>query len=187
MKTSNERELIQQIQNDPKQFEVLFDTYYFDIFNYILRRTGDPDIAHDVCSETFLKAFLHIKDFKWRGIPIAFWLYRIAGNELMQYYRKRKYTPDSLDQLIESYGWDTIDPQGYEALKKQIEEEKKQDDDFRLIQRQLQVLPVIYQEVIALRYFEQKNIKEISLILKKKEGTVKSLLSRGIEKLKNLI
>jgi RNA polymerase sigma-70 factor (ECF subfamily) len=44
-----------------------------------------------------------------------------------------------------------------------------------------------YQEVIALRYFEQKSISEIGLILGKNEGTVKSLVSRGFEKLRNML
>lgn len=50
--------------------------------------------------------------------------------------------------------------------------------------KQLKTLPVKYQEVIALRYFEGKDIKEISEILDKSEGTVKSLLARGLEKLR---
>jgi len=48
----------------------------------------------------------------------------------------------------------------------------------------LKTLPVAYQEVIALRYFEGKELKEICLILNMKEGTLKSLLSRGVEKLR---
>jgi RNA polymerase sigma-70 factor, ECF subfamily len=48
----------------------------------------------------------------------------------------------------------------------------------------LKKLNVKYQEVISLRYFEKKAILEIAEILDKKEGTVKSLLSRGLEKLK---
>jgi RNA polymerase sigma-70 factor (ECF subfamily) len=71
--------------------------------------------------------------------------------------------------------------------KERIENEFKQHEDFLTIQLQLKQLSVNYQEVIALRYFEQKSIKEIAIILNKKEGTVKSLLSRGIEKLKNLM
>jgi RNA polymerase sigma-70 factor (ECF subfamily) len=48
-------------------------------------------------------------------------------------------------------------------------------------------LPPKYQEVIALKYFEDKELKEIAEILSKPEGTVKSLLHRGIEKLRNTL
>ena len=44
-----------------------------------------------------------------------------------------------------------------------------------------------YQEVLALRYFEQKPVTEICEILSKKEGTVKSLISRGLDKIRTLI
>lgn len=55
------------------------------------------------------------------------------------------------------------------------------------IQEKIFKLPVKYQEVIVLRFFEKKKIKEIAEILGKKQGTIKSLLHRGLEKLKNLI
>jgi RNA polymerase sigma-70 factor (ECF subfamily) len=48
-------------------------------------------------------------------------------------------------------------------------------------------LLIRYQEVITLKFFEKKKLKEISEILGKKEGTIKSLLHRGLEKLKNLV
>jgi len=50
--------------------------------------------------------------------------------------------------------------------------------------KELKTLPVKYQEVIALRYFEGKENKEIAEILNINEGTLKSLLSRGVEKLR---
>jgi len=59
--------------------------------------------------------------------------------------------------------------------------------DFLEIQSKLKLLPAKYQEVIALKYFEGKRIKEICEILKKKEGTVKALISRGLETLRKLV
>ena len=79
-----------------------------------------------------------------------------------------------------------IDRRTDQQDRENIENEFKQHQDFLRIQLRLKQLPVNYQEVIALRYFEQKSIKEIAIILDKKEGTVKSLLSRGIEKLKKV-
>jgi len=68
-----------------------------------------------------------------------------------------------------------------------IEQELKAHNDYNLIRTNLLKLDTKYQEVIALRYFEQKTNSEISLILDKNEGTVKSLLSRGLEKLRNML
>ena len=55
--------------------------------------------------------------------------------------------------------------------------------EFKRINDLIKKLDIKYQDVISLKYFEHKSIKEIALILNKKEGTVKSLLSRGIDKL----
>ena len=60
----------------------------------------------------------------------------------------------------------------------------KEYKDFQAIQQELLLMDIKYQEVISLRFFEDKSIKEIGAILNKKEGTVKSLLSRGVQLLK---
>ena len=147
----------------------------------------DYDVAKENASEVFLKAFLNIKKFEYKGGPVLFWLYRIANNEIQQYYRKKKYLPLNFSEAINAHGWKTIDKQSTEEEKIQLEKELQRQEDFILIQQKLKLLSINYQEVIALRYFEQKTIKEIALIKNKKEGTVKSLLSRGIEKLRKLL
>lgn len=60
-------------------------------------------------------------------------------------------------------------------------------EEFSRVRSLLQTLPPVYQQVIALRYFEELSIREIAQILRKKEGTVKSLLSRGLDKLKKML
>jgi RNA polymerase sigma-70 factor, ECF subfamily len=68
-----------------------------------------------------------------------------------------------------------------------LENELKAHQDFILVQQALKLVDLRYQEVIALRYFESKDIREIGEILGKPEGTIKSLLSRGLEKLRQLL
>jgi RNA polymerase sigma-70 factor (ECF subfamily) len=71
--------------------------------------------------------------------------------------------------------------------REMMEQELKAYDDYNRIRQNLLKLDIKYQEVISLRYFEQKTNTEISEILGKNEGTVKSLLSRGLEKLRNML
>lgn len=78
-------------------------------------------------------------------------------------------------------GYDDVDD------KQSIELEVKHHGEFLKVQKYLAQLDIRYQEVLSLRYFEKKSIIEIAEILGKKEGTVKSLLSRGIEKLRILM
>jgi RNA polymerase sigma-70 factor (ECF subfamily) len=66
----------------------------------------------------------------------------------------------------------------------EAEEEMSRREEFLRLHKTLTGLPLKYQEVISLRFFEKKSIKDISQILGKKEGTVKSLLHRGLEQLR---
>jgi RNA polymerase sigma-70 factor, ECF subfamily len=184
---SPEEKLIEDIKKEPSKFSIVFDEYYAVIFGYIIRRVAAYDIARDIASETFLKAFLNIGSFKWKGVPVSSWLYRIASNECLLYFRKRKYQPGSLEKLIFSNYCDRLDPATILEEKLDIENELQHHKDFTILQQKIMGLPVSYQEVLSLRYFEGKQIKEMAIILNKKEGTIKSLLSRGIEKLRKMM
>ena len=69
----------------------------------------------------------------------------------------------------------------------EAEEELRRHEDFLLLHENIAKLSIKYQEAITLRFFENKQIKEIAEILGKREGTVKSLLHRGLKKLKKLM
>ncbi|HEY4324509.1 MAG TPA: RNA polymerase sigma factor [Mucilaginibacter sp.] len=187
MTPNQEAELIEQCRSNPAAFGQVFDYWYKPLFGYIMRRTADYDLSKDIAAETFLKAFLKISSFKWRGISLSAWLYRIATNELNQYYRSSKYKPQSLQQLLENPQIEKLLHQQADSEREMMEKELKAYNDYNLIRLNLLKLDVKYQEVISLRYFEQKTNSEISVILDKNEGTVKSLLSRGLEKLRNML
>jgi len=104
-----------------------------------------------------------------------------------QYYRRSKYKPQSLQQLLENPQAEKLlhSEQGDE--REMIAAELKAFNDYNRIRENMVKLDIKYQEVISLHYFEQKSNTEISEILDKNEGTVKSLLSRGLEKLRNLM
>ena len=187
MTPQQEAQLIEQCRKDPAAFGEVFDRWYKPVFGYIMRRTADYDLSRDIAAETFLKAFLKIGSFRWRGISLSAWLYRIATNELNMYYRSSKYQPQSLQQLLESPQMEKLLHQSADEEREILENELKAHNDYNLIRINLLKLDIKYQEVISLRYFEQKTNSEISQILDKNEGTVKSLLSRGLEKLRNML
>ena len=182
MTADEEKELLKLINKDPQAFAVLYDNYYNPIFSYVFRRLGNYDLSKDITAETFLKAVQKIGSFTWRGIPISAWLYRIASNEINLYLRHKKYIPENIDDIGLRYFLQY--EEGIETEKAALEKAMQEHKQFAEVQQQLTQLNVKYQEVIALRFFEEKSIKEIALILAKNEGTVKSLLSRGLEKLR---
>ena len=180
----DEEQLLKDVADDPGRFAEIYDAFYGRIFGYVFRRTANYDAAKDIAAETFFKAYRGIGRFRWRNVSVLYWLYRIATNELNKYFRDPSYAPDSLVRVQEEYGIDPTDYSNAETEKIRLEEELERHKEFVKVNEQLQKLDVKYQDVISLRFFEQKSLKEIAAILDKREGTVKSLLSRGIDKLK---
>lgn len=176
-----EKALVERAKTDANAFGELYDQYYDKIFGYILHRVGNVEVAQDVTSETFFKALKSLHSFEWRSISFSSWIFRIATNEMTNYYRKNKhYNSVDIDDLAEH-------PSNEEDVREEImraEDELQRNVDYGHVQAGIEALPVKYQEVLTLRYFEEKQITEIAEILGKKEGTVKSLLSRGVEKLR---
>jgi RNA polymerase sigma-70 factor (ECF subfamily) len=184
MTLAQQRELLLRIQSRQEEFGTLFDHYYKPIFGYLYRRTGDYDLARDMAAETFLKAFLKIRSFTWRGVSISSWLYKIATNEANQFFRKQKYKPITIESILD---YELIKQPDSESERLQLESEMKAHEDFISVQKALKRVDLKFQEVIALRYFENKDIREIGEILGKPEGTIRSLLSRGLEKVRRLL
>src|SRR5688572_12413738 len=100
MTPEHEKALLNQISSDPSRFGEFFDQYYKPVFGYVYRRVIDYDVARDITAETFMKAFLNIQKFKWKGHPVSSWFYRIATNEVNYYFRKKKYNPLSFQKIL---------------------------------------------------------------------------------------
>jgi RNA polymerase sigma-70 factor (ECF subfamily) len=176
----SEEELVKRAQHSREAFGELYEIYYQRIFNFALKRTANVQLALDVTSVTFLKALNQIKKYRWRDVPFGAWLYRIASNEVNDYYRKEGSKTVRIEQIS-----DLADTSDYADEINHAEEELSKHEEFLLLHRKIAELPEMYQEVIALKFFEKKKIREIVKILGKKEGTIKSLLHRGLEKLKD--
>jgi len=177
-----EIELLHNIKNNPSYFSKLFEMYYKAIFGYVLRRTGNFDESADIAADTFSKAFTHINNFDYKGIPVKVWLYRIATNEVNLFYRNKR----KQQSLFERINFDdkSLFNNYLQDDKTEMEIELQKHEQFQAVLKNLKTLPVKYQEVISMRYFEGFDNKTISEILNINIGTLKSLLSRGTEKLR---
>ena len=79
----SEEQLINKIKNNPDLFGSVYDEHYHTIFNYCYKRTKDFNASKDITSETFLKAFLNIKKFKWKSISL---LSEFFGNQTVVFF-----------------------------------------------------------------------------------------------------
>lgn len=182
MNLKEEKKLIQKAKRNPEVFGKLYDQHYPKIFGYVLKRVANLEIAQDITSEIFFKALKKLWQFHWRNIPFSSWLYRIANNEISNYFRKNKHKPAPLESIPEPFSTSNPSADILEA-----EEELKRHQDFLALQKEISKLSAKYQEIIILRFFDKKQIKEIAEILGKREGTIKSLLHRGLEKLRQSV
>jgi RNA polymerase sigma-70 factor, ECF subfamily len=177
--TVPEEELVKRAQHSREAFGELYEIHYRRIFNYALKRTASVPLALDITSATFFKAMNQIGKYRWRDVPFAAWLYRIASNEINDYYRKQSSRTISIELVA-----NLADNMDYADEVNHAEEELSKHEEFLTLHKKLAELPAMYQEVIVLKFFEKKKIKDMVKILGKKEGTIKSLLHRGIEKLR---
>ena len=162
----------QQSQPILAQFRPLYEKYVEKIFRFIFRRVGDESIAHDITSQTFLKAMTHLPKYELRQAPFSAWLYKIAFNEINQFYRKNKAVPlFSLDQdLIENW----IEEAAYYV----------KEDTFTELIDFLEQLPTEQVTILHLRFFEGKTFKEIAYILDLTQSKAKMSTYRSLQKLK---
>lgn len=175
------KDLVTRSQNKDKEaFSRLFDFYYDKIIKYVFRRTLNVEYSKDITSNVFLKVLDNIEGFKWKNGINSFngWIFKIATNEVNQYFRKQNRYKLIID-----------DPDIRFNLKDEsnlsLEIEKKIDNDKYLIilSKAIKELKPIYQDILHLRYFEEMPYNEISEVLKKKESTVRVYARRAIEEL----
>lgn len=168
----SEEKLIRAAQQDPRQFAPLYNSYFERIVRFVYHRVEDKELAFEITSQVFYKALENIKKYKPMGVPFSAWLFRIAGNELNQLYRKNK-----LQRTV------SIDEEGIRGLKVDLEESDPAESDSQLFEA-LQTLSEEDMEIINMRFFEKRSFKEICEILEMKESACKMKVYRILEKLK---
>jgi RNA polymerase sigma-70 factor (ECF subfamily) len=179
------KDLVKRSQEKDKDaFSRLFDFYYDKIINYVFRRTLDVEYSKDITSNVFLKALDNINSFKWKNGIDSFnaWIFKIATNEINQYFRKQNRYKLIIDDPEIRFNSKSEDNLAFEI-------EKKVDNDKYLIilSKAIKELKPIYQDILHLRYFEEMPYNEISEILNKNESTVRVYAKRAIEELERVL
>ena len=167
-----ENEIVERSRRDAKAFGELYEKYFDRIYLYLLRQTDDEEVAGDLASQTFLNALNHLGSYTFRGLPFSAWLYKIASNEANKYYRKKK------GKKIFSIE---------EARVRELAELNEVAWDEDMIQRllgYLKDLPTDMLQVLELRFFEDKDFREIAYILEITESGAKMRTYRALDKLR---
>jgi len=174
MNLAYEQELVKKAKDSLKAFDEIYEFYLPRIFGYVLNRSGSREIAEDVTSQTFFKAMSNIKSFRYRGYSFGSWLYRIAHNALMDYYRKSPNTAD-------------VDPDEMKSENQGTEEKAENIERKKVVLRVLRKLPEQYQQILSLRFFEEMTNEEIAEILGCRKATLAVKLHRSLQAFKNIL
>ncbi len=163
------------------EFETVYDAHYNDVWKFLLHASADVQAALDLTSQTFLRACRAWPRFKEKA-PVKAWLMSIAVNEWRRELRRRK-----IARVIPIFEHDSSNNEGIELVDSEVEgvaEELERNESYLKLQQALVKLPEKYSTPIMLRYFEYLTIEEVATILRRPVGTVKSLVHRGIAKLR---
>jgi RNA polymerase sigma-70 factor, ECF subfamily len=166
------------IDNDmPEAYQELVNRYDALVRSIVARfLVRDPMATEDACQETFLKALVRIRDLR---NPERFksWICAIARNQALDAIRKQKLVVswDSTGGDESTPSWDLADQ------KASPEADHDRDVVIGVMRDVLGSIPQLYREPISLRYEEDMDYGEIAIRLDKPLGTVKSLIHRGKE------
>jgi RNA polymerase sigma-70 factor (ECF subfamily) len=153
-----------------ESFGEIYSIYLDRIYRYAIYQVRDKATAEDLSEEIFWKAWRGLAKYRWDGHPFSAWLYRIAHNQIVDYFRTNR---ELKNIEVESLAGDT-DPE-QEVSRKQME---------RLLVSAVSSLPEQQRQVIILKFIEELDNREIEQIMGKKQGALRMLQMRALTTLR---
>ncbi len=169
---TEERALVlRAIRRDSAAFGILYETHLDRVYRYVYYRVGSTAEAEDLTEQVFLKAWEAIERYEARGVPFIAWLYRLAHNLVVDYYRARRPTMPLEDVAeAEEPGANTLD-----SVENELDAE-----EVRLAVRKLSPE---HQQLIVLRFVEGLSHAEVAQITGKTEGATRVVQYRALQSL----
>ncbi len=178
MQDSSDAELIARAQRgEVSAIGQLYDRHRESIFRYLWLRLDERQLAEDLTGDVFMRMLAALPRYRMKGLPFRAWLYRIAHNLLVDYFRKLNHQATVPLDAVEEQGAEDDD------LGRTIE--------LALLSERLQAallrLEPTQSEVIILRFLADLSLQETALALGKTEGAIKALQHRGLSGLRRAL
>lgn len=175
-------ELVEQAKEDKQiAFTKLYNKFRGLIYKTIYDIVHNKDLAEDLLSVTFTKAFLKIKSYT-RHISFEMWLKTIAINSSIDYIRRMKdekydYELDNEDNFMQVRDSADLTPEDVYIF----------NETYSNLNNALDKLNPKYRQIIELRSIQELSYKEISEQLGITESQVKTRIFNAREKLKKML
>jgi len=171
----DDEQVIQQVKNgDAEAYGVLYDQYAEVIFRYVYSHLENRLDAEDLTEEIFLRAWRALPKYDERGLPFSAFLFRIARNSLIDYYRQRKVVQSIEDVELQSH-----EPGPEETVEVQIENRNLRETIARLRED--------YRNVLIFRFLSGLSPEETAQVMQRSVGAVRVLQHRALSALKDLM
>jgi len=161
--------------NIQKKFGYIYDKYVKKVYLFIYLKVSSPEIAEDITSRVFTQSWNKFKEAKEIENPRAY-IYRVARNEVVNYYREKSKLKIVSTESIEISG-----------PKPEIEQEVQAKSEMEDIKKAVSLLKDDYQNVVIWHYLDDLPIKEIAGIMEKPEGTVRVMLHRALKEVRDIL
>ncbi len=174
--------LVERIRSgDRYAFNLLVWKWEKPIYNMALRVLGSEEDAAEICQEVFIKAYMHIHEFRGDA-RFSTWLYRIAINCCHNHLRQRR-RQRRLQARVPDFKGADLDA----AVVPDAETVVHQAQLVDRIHRALQALPEDQRLVVELRVMHELSVEEVAHVMGIPEGTVKSRLYYAVKRLRELL
>ncbi len=167
-----------QAKSDPGAFTRLYLRHYDAIFRYCAHRLFERTTAEDITSEVFLKMVENFQTFDGNEKQFRNWLYRIATNAVNEHIRKTTRR----SAILTWVGWGSSNSSVDEAVAADESQHNQ-----AVIKKALLMLKPDEQAIVTMRFFENLKTEEIAEVVGASASTVRSQLSRAMEKLRKHI
>ncbi len=150
---SEELQWIAQAREDLNAFSPLYEKYYEQVYIFVYRRCTDAEDCLDIISRVFEKAMLNIGKYQYRGYAFSTWLFRIAQNELADYFKKK-----NREQKL----W--VRDEGVLDMIAEMQYDDGSEEKIVAILSVLEGLETKERELVVMRYFEKREYEELAEI-----------------------
>ena len=176
--------------SDKIWFEKIYYHYLLKIYNFFYFKTMDEQISEDLTSEVFLKIYKNLQDKEFNSKSFNVWIYKIASNQLIDYFRKTK-TDRERTFLTNWQEQDNIrDSSLLENdffIKNSMLIKKELGFENHKLVEAMYKLTTLQKNIVILIFVMDFDYKTIANILGKSQSTIRGILFRAINILKSEI
>lgn len=154
------------------QKEKIYRDYHDKVLGFLISKTSNYDLSEDICSDVFLKVYGKLDTFDEKKASLSTWIYTITNNTLTDFYRTRKVQEEIPEDINADY---------------LVEEEVCNNEMLDILADALEKLDKRSRDIIILRYYSGKTLKEIAEQLGISYAYVKLLHGKALDTLKSLL